>query len=153
MFKAASEQLSECLVLPADGLDHEGRETPRRTRKRRPSAPRFAQYSRGFHVLWWSKLGSLGRDQVSAPAPNAPSILVACGFATIGTLGSLNALRDAGVTVVGGFQSPMEQEVLWLLFRRRQPVIVPANHELIEIGARPLGVAALPMRLLAKRNG
>lgn len=34
------------------------------------------------------------------------------------------ALRDGGVTVVGGFHSPMEKECLELLLRGRQPVIV-----------------------------
>lgn len=33
-------------------------------------------------------------------------------------------LRDAGITVIGGFQSPMEKECLELLLRGRQPVIV-----------------------------
>ena len=33
-------------------------------------------------------------------------------------------LRDAGVTVIGGFHSPMEQERLRLLLRGRQPIIV-----------------------------
>jgi predicted Rossmann fold nucleotide-binding protein DprA/Smf involved in DNA uptake len=34
------------------------------------------------------------------------------------------ALRDAGVTVIGGFHSPMEQEALILLLRGTQPLIV-----------------------------
>jgi predicted Rossmann fold nucleotide-binding protein DprA/Smf involved in DNA uptake len=34
------------------------------------------------------------------------------------------ALRDAGVTVVGGFHSPMEQECLRLLLRGRQPIVI-----------------------------
>lgn len=34
------------------------------------------------------------------------------------------ALREAGVTVVGGFHSPMEQECLRLLLRGAQPVVV-----------------------------
>jgi predicted Rossmann fold nucleotide-binding protein DprA/Smf involved in DNA uptake len=34
------------------------------------------------------------------------------------------ALRDAGVTVVGGFHSPMEGECLMLLLRGTQPVVV-----------------------------
>ncbi len=34
------------------------------------------------------------------------------------------ALRDAGVTVIGGFHSPMERECLRLLLRGKQPVIV-----------------------------
>jgi hypothetical protein len=36
----------------------------------------------------------------------------------------VRALRDAGVVVVGGFQSPMERECLDLLLRGSQPVIV-----------------------------
>lgn len=39
------------------------------------------------------------------------------------------ALRDAAVPVVGGFQTPMEQEALTVLLRGRQPVIwVPSWH-------------------------
>ncbi|MBI2909641.1 MAG: DNA-binding protein [Chloroflexi bacterium] len=34
------------------------------------------------------------------------------------------ALRDAGVTVVGGFQSPIEKDCLDLLLRGSQPVII-----------------------------
>src|SRR5216117_488267 len=34
------------------------------------------------------------------------------------------ALRDAGVTVISGFHSPMEKECLTLLLRGAQPVIV-----------------------------
>jgi len=33
-------------------------------------------------------------------------------------------LRDAGVTVIGGFHSPMEQECLNILFKGKQPVII-----------------------------
>ena len=33
-------------------------------------------------------------------------------------------LRDAGTPVVGGFQTPMEQECLRLLLRGRQPVVI-----------------------------
>ena len=47
------------------------------------------------------------------------------------------SLRDAGVTVIGGFHSPMEQECLGLLLRGKQPVIVcPArNLECIRLRA------------------
>ena len=39
------------------------------------------------------------------------------------------ALRDAGIAVVGGFQSPVEKDVLDLLLRGSQPVIVcPARN-------------------------
>ena len=34
------------------------------------------------------------------------------------------ALRDAGITVIGGFHSPMEKECLKILLRGTQPVIV-----------------------------
>ena len=34
------------------------------------------------------------------------------------------AMRDAGVPVIGGFQTPMERECLRLLFRGSQPVVV-----------------------------
>lgn len=34
------------------------------------------------------------------------------------------SLRDAGVTVIGGFHSPMEKECLTLLLRGRQPIII-----------------------------
>lgn len=45
-------------------------------------------------------------------------------------------LRDAGVTVVGGFHTPMEQECLALLLRGSQPVVV--------CPARGLGRMRLP---------
>ena len=34
------------------------------------------------------------------------------------------AMRDAGIPVIGGFQTPMERECLRLLLRGRQPVVV-----------------------------
>ena len=34
------------------------------------------------------------------------------------------AMRDAGVPVIGGFQSPMEKECLRLLLRGDQPIVV-----------------------------
>jgi len=34
------------------------------------------------------------------------------------------ALRDAGVTVIGGFHSPMEKECLTLLLRGEQPIVI-----------------------------
>jgi predicted Rossmann fold nucleotide-binding protein DprA/Smf involved in DNA uptake len=35
-----------------------------------------------------------------------------------------HTLRDAGITVIGGFHSPMERECLRVLLRGRQPIIV-----------------------------
>ena len=46
------------------------------------------------------------------------------GGLIIQTLDAVRALRDAGVTVIGGFHSPMEQECLDLLLRGEQPVIL-----------------------------
>ena len=34
------------------------------------------------------------------------------------------AMRDAGVSVIGGFQTPMERECLRLLLRGKQPIVV-----------------------------
>ena len=46
------------------------------------------------------------------------------------------AMRDAGVPVIGGFQSPMEKECHRLLLRSRQPVIVcPARDIEVRPGA------------------
>ena len=47
-------------------------------------------------------------------------------------------LRDAGISVIGGFHSPMEQECLDLLLRGTQPVIVAL--------ARSVGGMRLPAR-------
>jgi len=80
----------------------------------------------------------LGRD---APpclyAMGEPSILrhrllglicsIQCpGSIVIQTFDATRALRDAGVVVVGGFHSPMEQECLDILLRGQQPVILCA---------------------------
>jgi predicted Rossmann fold nucleotide-binding protein DprA/Smf involved in DNA uptake len=40
------------------------------------------------------------------------------------TFDTIRALRDAGVTVVGGFLSPMEQDCLDILLRGNQPIIL-----------------------------
>ena len=46
------------------------------------------------------------------------------GLLIVKTYDLARALRDNGVTVIGGFQSPMEKECLELLLRGKQPVIV-----------------------------
>ena len=40
------------------------------------------------------------------------------------------AMRDAGVPVIGGFQSPMEKECLRLLLRGRQPITLVSGQPL-----------------------
>lgn len=54
---------------------------------------------------------------------------VACpGEVILGAYDLANALRDAGIAVVGGFHSPVEHECLRLLLRGTQPlVIAPAR--------------------------
>src|SRR5574341_192332 len=46
------------------------------------------------------------------------------GALILQTYNLARALRDAGVTVISGFHSPMEKECLTLLLRGTQPVIV-----------------------------
>lgn len=53
------------------------------------------------------------------------------GSIVIKTLEAIRALRDAGVTVVGGFHSPMEKECLDILLRGNQPVILCAAKGLV----------------------
>ena len=48
------------------------------------------------------------------------------GSIVIKTLDAARALRDAGVAVIGGFHSPMEQEFLDILLRGDQPVVLCA---------------------------
>jgi predicted Rossmann fold nucleotide-binding protein DprA/Smf involved in DNA uptake len=46
------------------------------------------------------------------------------GDVILRTYDLIRALRDAGVSMIGGFHSPMEKECLTLLLRGTQPVIV-----------------------------
>jgi len=48
------------------------------------------------------------------------------GSIVIKTLDAARAVRDAGIAVVGGFHSPMEQEFLDILLRGEQPVVLCA---------------------------
>jgi len=46
------------------------------------------------------------------------------GSVILQTYDAVCALRDAGVTVIGGFHSPIEKECLRLLLRGAQPVVI-----------------------------
>jgi predicted Rossmann fold nucleotide-binding protein DprA/Smf involved in DNA uptake len=46
------------------------------------------------------------------------------GSIILKTFDAVRALRDAGVTMIGGFHSPMEKECLDILLRGKQPVIL-----------------------------
>lgn len=72
------------------------------------------------------------------------------GSIVIKTLDAARALRDAGVAVIGGFHSPMEQEFLDILRRGDQPVVLCAAKGLpgLRIG-KPARLAVADGRLLA----
>jgi predicted Rossmann fold nucleotide-binding protein DprA/Smf involved in DNA uptake len=53
------------------------------------------------------------------------------------------ALRDAGVTVISGFHSPMEKECLAILLEGTQPVILCPARSLDTLHIRPIWKAAL----------
>lgn len=64
-----------------------------------------------------------------ASALQQPAVAFVCsvkcpGSVVIHTFDAIRQLRDAGVVVVGGFHSPMEQECLDFLLRGKQPVIM-----------------------------
>ena len=52
------------------------------------------------------------------------------GSIVIKTFDTIRMLRDAGVTMIGGFHSPMERECLDLLLRGAQPVVFCAAKSL-----------------------
>jgi predicted Rossmann fold nucleotide-binding protein DprA/Smf involved in DNA uptake len=71
------------------------------------------------------KLVALGNLDLLQAHPLALFCSAKCpGDLILQTYDLAQALRDAGVPVVGGFHSPMERECLGLLLRGRQPAIV-----------------------------
>lgn len=85
-----------------------------------PAARVRRPVERGF-----AKIGTLGSIEALRGQPVALLCSVKCpGDLILQTYDLARALRDAGVTVVGGFQSPMEKEALWLPLRGRHSVIV-----------------------------
>ena len=69
-------------------------------------------------------------DSAALPGPpRRPTLGLLCSVQCPGSIilklyDLIRALRDAGIVVMGGFQSPMERECLNLLLRGSQPVIV-----------------------------
>ena len=62
-------------------------------------------------------------------ADDAPKDLSAIGDIILKTYDLMCQLRDAGVTVIGGFHSPMERECLNILLRGKQPIVIcPARN-------------------------
>jgi hypothetical protein len=59
------------------------------------------------------------------------------GSIIIQTYDCMKALRDAGVTVIGGFHSPMERECLNILLRGTQPAIICPARSLENMRIKP----------------
>jgi predicted Rossmann fold nucleotide-binding protein DprA/Smf involved in DNA uptake len=59
------------------------------------------------------------------------------GSVILQTYDCMKALRDRGVTVIGGFHSPMERECLNILLRGTQPVIVCPARSLDAMRIKP----------------
>ena len=70
-------------------------------------------------------LFAIGNTDILRRRPIALICSIQCpGSLIILTFDAIRELRDAGIVVVGGFHSPMEQECLEFLLRGDQPVIV-----------------------------
>ena len=88
-----------------------------------PAAP----YPFGARVVCssWSRLWTIGnRALLDAPLLGLFCSRQCTGEAIVCLYDLARALRDAGVSVVSGFHSPMEQECLNLLLRGTQPIVV-----------------------------
>lgn len=76
-------------------------------------------------VTAWSRLWTIGDRTILAHPLLGFFCSSQCpGDIILRTYDLARALRDAGVPVIGGFHSPMEQECLDLLLRGRQPIVV-----------------------------
>ncbi len=72
-----------------------------------------------------SEIRTLGDASILTVHPAGFFCSVRCpGNVILRTYDLIRALRDAGIPVIGGFQSPMEKECLGLLLRGQQPVAV-----------------------------
>ena len=70
-------------------------------------------------------IAALGNFDLLRSRPLALFCSIRCpGDVILRTYDLIRALRDAGMPMIGGFHSPMEQECLTLLLRGSQPVIV-----------------------------
>lgn len=73
----------------------------------------------------WARLWTIGnRELLDAPLLGLFCSRRCTGRAIILLYDLARALRDAGVSVISGFHSPMEKECLNLLLRGDQPIIV-----------------------------
>lgn len=110
-----------------------------------PADPPLATIPRGdarYPASVAARLGTSAPQAISARGDLAilqrPALALFCSIACPGdvilrTYDLARALRDAGVTVAGGFHSPMERECLHLLLRGRQPVVVCPAREIAQM--------------------
>lgn len=101
-----------------------------------PADPLCTMIPRGdgrYPATVTARLGTGAPQAISACGDLAilqrPALALFCSIACPGgvilrTYDLARDLRDAGVTVAGGFHSPMERECLHLLLRGTQPVVV-----------------------------
>ena len=87
-------------------------------------APPF-RYGEHVVISAWPRLWTLGDRTILAHSLLGFFCSSQCpGDIILRTYDLARALRDAGLPVIGGFHSPMEQECLALLLRGRQPIVV-----------------------------
>ena len=88
-----------------------------------PAAP--FQFGSRVVCSSWSRLWTIGnRALLDAPLLGLFCSRQCTGDAIVRLYDLARALRDAGVSVVSGFHSPMEKECLNLLLRGTQPIVV-----------------------------
>ena len=84
----------------------------------------------GANAPSWPLLSAFGNRELLDRVSLGLLCSVACpGQVVIEAFDAIRELRDAGVTLIGGFHSPMERECLSFLLRGGQPVVLcPARH-------------------------
>ena len=110
-----------------------------------PADPPFTTIPRGdarYPVAVAARLSAGAPEAISARGDLAilqrPALALFCSIACPGdvilrTYDLARDLRDAGVTVAGGFHSPMERECLHLLLRGTQPMVVCPAREIAQM--------------------
>jgi predicted Rossmann fold nucleotide-binding protein DprA/Smf involved in DNA uptake len=88
-----------------------------------PRYPKSLKY--GNHPAGHSIIKAIGNFDILKTESLAMFCSTKCpGQLILQTYDLARSLREAGVTVIGGFHSPMERECLSLLLRGHQPVII-----------------------------
>lgn len=73
----------------------------------------------------WNTIHAIGNREILAVPIVGLICSVQCpGSIVIKTFDAIRELRDAGITVAGGFHSPIERECLDFLLRGKRPVVV-----------------------------